>query len=69
MGRGGANTELWWENRRERNHLRDPEIDGRIVLRWILRKWHAGGMDCVELAQDRDRWLDVMNEVMNLWVP
>jgi len=69
MGRGGAYTVFWWENLRERNHLGDPEIDGRIVLRWILRKWHVGGMDYVELAQDRDRWLDVMNEVMKLWVP
>jgi len=30
-------------------------VDGRIVLRWIFRKWH-GGMDWIELAQNRDRW-------------
>ena len=23
----------------ERGHLGDPGIDGRIILRWILRKW------------------------------
>ena len=23
----------------ERNNLQDPGIDGRIILRWILRKW------------------------------
>jgi hypothetical protein len=22
-----------------------PDVDGRIILRWILRKWDGGGMD------------------------
>jgi hypothetical protein len=26
-------------NLRERDYLRDPSIDGRIILRWNLRKW------------------------------
>ena len=26
-------------NRRERDHLRDPGIDGRIMFRWIFREW------------------------------
>jgi hypothetical protein len=21
------------------NHLEDPGVDGRIILRWILKKW------------------------------
>jgi hypothetical protein len=25
-----------------KNHLQDPEINGRIILRWISRKWHVG---------------------------
>ena len=25
-------------NPRERNHLEDPSVDGRIILRWIFRK-------------------------------
>ena len=24
------------------NHLEDPGIDGRIILRWIVRKWDVG---------------------------
>jgi hypothetical protein len=31
-------------------------LDGRIVLRWIFRWWDVGGMDWIEMTQDRDRW-------------
>jgi len=27
---------------RERDHLEDPEVDGRIILTWIFRKWNVG---------------------------
>jgi hypothetical protein len=39
MGREEPCTGLWWENLRERDYLVDPAMDGRIILRWILRKW------------------------------
>jgi hypothetical protein len=29
----------------------------------------VGGMDWIELAEDRDRWRALMNVVMNLQVP
>jgi hypothetical protein len=47
-------TELWWGNLREGDHLEDPGIYGRIILRWIFRKWFGGDMDWIYLAQDRD---------------
>ena len=25
-----------------RSHLGDPDVDGRIILRWIFRKWDVG---------------------------
>jgi hypothetical protein len=25
-----------------KNHLEGPNIDGRIILRWIIRKWDVG---------------------------
>jgi len=63
-------TGFWWGILRERDHLGDPGLDGRIILRWIFRKWDVGVyvVDCIDLAQDRDRWQELVNTVMNLQV-
>jgi hypothetical protein len=61
-------TEFWWGNLRERDHLEEPGVDGRITLRWIFRKLD-GGMVWIALAQDRDRWRALVNVVMSLRVP
>jgi len=31
MGRGDVYTGFWWGNLRERDHLEDPGLDGRII--------------------------------------
>jgi hypothetical protein len=36
--KGGAYTRSWWGNLREREHLKDPDDDGRIIVRSIFRK-------------------------------
>jgi len=33
---------VWGGNLKERDHLGDPGIDGRIILRWISSKWVMG---------------------------
>jgi len=42
MGGGEAYTGFWWGNPREEDHWGDPGVDGRIILRWICRKWDVG---------------------------
>ena len=43
-------------------------LNGMIILRWIFKKWH-GGMNWIDLAQDKDRWLALVNVVMNFGIP
>jgi hypothetical protein len=38
----GERRRVWWGNLRERDHLGDPRVDERIILRWIFRKWEVG---------------------------
>ena len=40
-GGEGCVHRFWWGNLRERDHLGDPDADGRIILRWIFRKWEG----------------------------
>ena len=37
-GRGEAYKGFWWVNVREKARLEDPDVNGRIILRWIFRK-------------------------------
>ena len=39
---GEAYTGFWWGNLRERDHLGDPGVDVRIILRRIFKKWYVG---------------------------
>jgi hypothetical protein len=54
-GRGEVHTGFWWGDLREGDHLEDPGVDERIVLKWIFKKWDGWGMGWIDMAQDRDR--------------
>ena len=45
-------TGFWWGNLRERDQWGDQDVDDRIILRWIFRKWEGVvGLDGVGSGQ------------------
>jgi hypothetical protein len=42
MGEERVCTGCWWGNLRERGRWGDPDVDGRIILRWMFRR--LGGL-------------------------
>jgi hypothetical protein len=53
---------------RKKYQLSDLGLDGRIILKRILKRLD-GGMDWIDLAQNRDRWQVIVNTVLNPRVP
>jgi hypothetical protein len=33
-----VNTGFWWGDLREGDNFGDPDVDGRLVLKWIFKK-------------------------------
>ena len=51
-GRGELCTGFWLGNLREIDHWGDPDVDGRIILRWIFRSGRElWGLDGVGSGQ------------------
>jgi hypothetical protein len=51
----------------ERDHLGERGVDGRIIFKWIFRKWNVGcGLD--RAGSGLGKWRARMNAVMNLRV-
>jgi hypothetical protein len=46
MREGRGVYRVWWGNLRNRDHLGDPGIEGRIIIRWIFKNLVVGyGLD------------------------
>jgi len=52
-----------------RRQLERPRCRWEDNIKMDLQEVGCGGMDWIELAQDRDRWCALVNAVMNLWIP
>jgi hypothetical protein len=38
-GIGEVYTGCWWGDLMERDHLEYLRVDGRIIIKWIFKKW------------------------------
>jgi hypothetical protein len=71
-GKGEMHPDFWWGALKERGHMEDSCIEGRIIfIKMDLQNvsWGGGGTDWIDLAQDKDRRWAVVNMVMNFRVP
>ena len=57
---GEMRTRFWWGNLRERDHLEDLSIDGRIIFEWIFKEQDWERVDWIDVARDKDRWRAVL---------
>jgi len=66
-GRGVYRVLVWKPKRRR--PLGRPRHRWEDNIKVDLQEVGYGGMDWIDLAQDRDRWRALVNAVMNLRVP
>ena len=62
-------TGFWWLSLREKTPLGRPSRRWEDNIKMDLYEVGCGGMDWIELAQDKDRWRALVNAVMDLRVP
>jgi hypothetical protein len=46
-----------------------PRLIWGIILKLIFKEINCGGVDWIDVAQDRDKWRALVDTVMNLRVP
>jgi hypothetical protein len=66
MGRIRMHIEYWWESQTKKGRPRRKWMNN---VKSDLREIGLGGMDWIDLAQDRDQWRALVRTVLNLRVP
>jgi hypothetical protein len=42
LGEGRGVYRIWWGSLGQRDDWGDPDVYGRIILRWVFKKWDVG---------------------------
>jgi len=66
---GDAYKGVWWGKLEGKRPLGRPRSRWEDDIKIDLQEVGFGGMDWIELAQDRDSWRALMNADMNIRVP
>jgi len=61
-GQGDGHIGFWWVKSKYLG------VDGRMTLKWVFMKKN-GGLDWIDLAEDRQRWRALVNALMHLRFP
>ena len=61
-------TSLWWGDPRKRDHSENLGVDGRIILKWIIKNLDGEAWNELLWLRIVDRWLALVNAVMKLRV-
>jgi hypothetical protein len=69
MERREMYTGFWWGNLRAKGPLGRPRLRLEDNIKMDIQEVACGGMDWIDLVQDRDRWRALVNAVINLRVP
>jgi hypothetical protein len=63
---GQVFTRFWWRDLGERYRSEDIGIDN---INMHLQETDEDSVDCIDLPDDREKWRDIINVVMNIRVP
>jgi hypothetical protein len=69
MERWEMRSKFWSEKLKGRDHLKNLDVEGRIILKYILAKSGGRDMDWTHFTQDRDQLRALVNTIMNFLVP
>jgi hypothetical protein len=56
-GEKAMHTRFWWGDLRERHHLENLSVDGRIILKCVFKKWKGARTEFIRIRIGTSGWL------------